>query len=236
MTLKTLTVVLALLAISALAACGSGGSPTTAGDAGTTASSPRESSKGTGGGATKQEGAGGGANRSSPQGKDGESRPAPPREPADFTLPQHHDSGGGAKQFETKTGDNSIQESGSEASGSEFTVAAAALHAYLDARAAHAWATACEYLSAGLTRQLTQISAGQGGQQPSCAELLAGLSAGLPPSVLREVAVADVGSLRVEGDSGFLLFHGANGVDWFVPMVREDGTWKVAALAPSALQ
>lgn len=149
-----------------------------------------------------------------------------------FQPPPHHDSGGGVKQFESKGGDNSIQESGSEASGPEFAAAAAALHAYLDARAAGAWAVACEYLSPGAYEPLTEPGGGGG---PSCPEVLARLSGGLPQRALREVAVADVGSFRVEGDSGFILFHGAHGADWFAPMVREDGHWKVGAIAPSAL-
>ena len=57
----------------------------------------------------------------------------PPAQPADT----HHDSGGGTAQFATKSGDNSIQESGKEASTAETQAAAAVLHAYLDARVSH---------------------------------------------------------------------------------------------------
>lgn len=155
---------------------------------------------------------------------------------AHFAPRPHHDSGGGAKQFEVKGGDNSIQESGSEASGAEITQAAAALHGYLDARAAHAWRAACSHMAAGLASSLGQLAgSSSAGKQPSCAQLLASLSAGLPPAVLREAAVADVGALRVEGSRAFILFHGAHGTSYFMPMSREGGGWKVAAIAPSAL-
>ncbi len=246
MSWRPIPVLLALALVWGLGACGSDSSttaPTTAestsgvgGSAAPAGGGGKPASGGTTDGAPHQGGASAGRNGSGNSGgghpkRSRSSGDAVPGENTHFTPPAHRDSGGGARQFEARGGDNSIQESGQEASGSDFGEAAAALHAYLDARAAGAWAVACEYLAPGVYRGL----AGQGGGAPGCAEILAGLSAGLPPRALRDVAVADVGSFRVEGDSGFLLFHGAHGVDWFVPMVREDGSWKVAALAPSAL-
>jgi hypothetical protein len=147
----------------------------------------------------------------------------------------HDDSGGGARQFESKSGDNSIQEYGEEASSSELDEAAAALHGYLDARAAHSWAEACDYLSPAVVSQLGQLASARSGGDPGCSKLLAALSTGASAGVLRQAAVVAVGSFRVEGESGFLLFHGAQGADYFTPMVRQDGAWKVAAIAPSGL-
>ncbi|HSS33348.1 MAG TPA: hypothetical protein VLL27_08735 [Solirubrobacterales bacterium] len=145
------------------------------------------------------------------------------------------DSGGGARQFESKSGDNSIQEYGEEASSSELDEAAVALHGYLDARAARSWAEACEDLSPVVVSQLGQLASGHSGEEPSCAKFLATLSVGISADALRQATVADVGAFRVEGESGFLLFHGAQGADYFTPMVRDGGAWKVAAIAPSAL-
>jgi hypothetical protein len=179
------------------------------------------------------------AAKSKPAGKiDNQSKPAssnPAVSGHDEGQPNtsHHDSGGGANQFKTQGGDNSIQESGSEAGNSEFVQAAAALHGYLDARAFGRWAEACAYLAPAVVTQLGQL-AGSSKKIP-CTKLLASLSAGLPPGALREAAVADVGTLRVDGDSAFLLFHGAHAVDYFVPMARDGDEWKVAAIAPSAL-
>lgn len=142
----------------------------------------------------------------------------------------------GTAQFETKGTDNSIQESGSEAGPAELAEAATVLHAYLDARAAGSWAAACKYLAPGVTAQLAQLASQGGGEKaPGCTALLGAFSAAVPAAALREVAVADVGALRVEGESGFLLFHGAHGVDYFIPLRREGGRWKVAAIAPSPL-
>ena len=145
-----------------------------------------------------------------------------------------HDSARGTAAFEAKGGDNSIQESGSEGSGSEFDQAAAALHGYLDARAAGEWGGACSFITAGLITSMRQLATGERGKA-TCAKLLASLSSTVPPPILREAAVADVGALRVDGDSAFLLFHGAGGVDYFMPMAREGDKWKVAAISASAL-
>lgn len=152
-----------------------------------------------------------------------------------FTPPSHSDSGGGAAQFERKGADNSIQELGSEASDSERAEAAAALHAYLDARAAGAWRDACSYMASGFADSLAQLASAEGREEAACPSVLALLSGDLPAAALREGAIADVGALRVEGDRGFLLFRGAHDVGYFMPMAQERDQWKVAALAPSAL-
>ena len=110
------------------------------------------------------------------------------------------------------------------------------MHGYLDARAQRAWGAACGYLAADVSKELiAQFGEGRGGAHPSCAGLLASFSRGLPRAALREAAVADVGSLRVEGDRGFLLYPGADRAVYFAPMIREGGHWKVAAVAPSAV-
>jgi hypothetical protein len=164
---------------------------------------------------------------------------APPLHDASssFTPKPHHDSGGGAHQFATKGGDNSIQEAGSEAGESEFDQASVALHTYLDARAAGAWRDACSVLAPSVAESLSQLSAqARAGHKPlSCPPLIAALSAGVPPVALREAAQADVGALRVNGDGGFLLFHGPGGTEYFMPMAKEGETWKVAAIAASPL-
>jgi hypothetical protein len=152
---------------------------------------------------------------------------------------KHESSGSGAEQFESKGGDNSIQKFGSEVRGAELDETAAVLHAFLDARAARDWAAACERLSAVVAEQLVaQLGAAQGNggdSEPDCATVLAKLVDAVPNAGLREAAVADIGAFRAEGDHGFLLFHGADGGAYFMPMAREDGRWKVAAVAASPL-
>ncbi len=227
---KTATVAIALLAALLLAACGGGGGGETTATSTAVEASPPKRSTAVPGAASEGQG-------SRPHRRQGGSRQrdgVPGDASAGFAPPVHRDSGGGAKQFETRGGDNSVQEFGAEASGPDFEAAATALHGYLDARAAGAWRDACSYMSPGVAASLSQLASGESGKA-GCPEILASLSTGLPPAVLREAARADVGALRTEGDRGFLLFEGAEGVNYFMPMTMESGSWKVAAIAPSAL-
>jgi hypothetical protein len=231
--LRKLTLLVVLPFALLLAACGSGGSSSSS--VATTSSAtpqPRAASAPRSGGERKPDS---GATGSKPP-QSGRSEAPPTPEPA-FEPRPHHDSGGGSKQFEAKGGDNSIEEYGSETSGSEFDEAARAFHDFLDARAAGAWAAACKRMASAVTEGLIrQLGSAEGGGKPTCATVLADLSTGVPRAALREEAdQADVAALRVEGDRGFLLFRGVEGEAFFVPMLREDGQWKVAAIAPSAL-
>lgn len=146
---------------------------------------------------------------------------------------QKKQSASGAAAFEAKGADNSIQESGSEAPASELDSAATALHGYLDARAAADWGKACSFMASPVAASLSQLTGEKGS---SCAKTMKALSAGLPAAALKEAAIAEVGALRVKGDSAFLLFHGAHGSDYFIPMAREGSAWRVAAIAASPLQ
>jgi hypothetical protein len=143
----------------------------------------------------------------------------------------HHDSGGGAAQFRTG-GDNSIQESGVEASAAEREEAAAAFHAYLDLRAARRWAAACEYMAASLIVTLERVIelAPRDPKPQGCGAVLAAMSRSAPQKLLEELAEVDVGSLRVNGQKGFLLYHGPRGKDYVMVVAREADGWKVAAL------
>lgn len=224
----------AAMLLLGLTSCGSG-SPT-----GSTSTGGEESSRPSGGNrnpgaatdGVKGEPRGGPASGSGGAGpKQGTSATAEPR----FVPPAHHDSGGGSEQFVRKGGDNSVQEYGGEGTGDEFREAAAALHAFLDARAAGAWEAACNELSTGMIEQLVSQLGGTGGGRHACPEVLDSFESMIPPGVRRAGAEADVAALRAEGDSGFLLYRGAHGEPLFIPVHREGGDWKVAGVGPSPL-
>ncbi len=151
-----------------------------------------------------------------------------------MTPKPQKDSGGGSEQFRVKGGDNSVQEFGQEAPESEMDEAAAALHGFLDARAAGDWTSACSYLADEIAQSLQQLSTSS--QGADCGQLLQSLSKGVPRSALAEAAIANVGSLRLEGDRAFLLYRGAHGVVYVVPMERAGDAWKVAGLSGTPLQ
>jgi hypothetical protein len=164
--------------------------------------------------------------KSAPQ-KKAEGPPA-----SDFQPKPHHDSGGGSEQFTSPGGDNSVQEYGSEAKGEEFQAAASALHHLLDARAERNWAAACRYLSSPAKQGLAALGAkvpelkGRG-----CAIQLGALTGSISNQKLREAAIANVASVRVQGDHGVVIYRGAQGQVEAVTMAREGGEWKVASLS-----
>jgi hypothetical protein len=145
-------------------------------------------------------------------------------------------SGGGSAQFRTKGGDNSIQEFGDESGESELQEAAEVVHDFYVARGKEEWSKACSYLAKSNIEQLEQL----GSQSPQfknggCAPILKGFTRPVPASVNREIATVDAGSLRQEGEQGFLIYYGAGHATYAMPLKNEGGTWKVAALSGSAL-
>ncbi len=158
------------------------------------------------------------------------------RETPGSTTPEGDDSGPqeASAEFRTRGGDNSIQNFGEEADASELEAATAALSGFLEARAEADWAGQCRYLAAAAVKPLEQL----GAQSPQlkgkdCAAILETLSGGLPAATRVNTLTAGIASLRFEGERGFALYHGPEGVDYFVPMAKEDGKWKVGALAPT---
>jgi len=154
-----------------------------------------------------------------------------------FTPKEHDDSGGGSAQFRVKGGDNSVQDFGEEADPAELEAAATALHNFLDARAAEAWDAACSYLSAEVRNGLEELaSKASKSEDPSCEALLAALTNPVAISQLREEAAkADVGSVRVEGDRGFVIYRALAGTIMAFPVAKEDGGWKAASLGGTPL-
>ncbi len=144
------------------------------------------------------------------------------------------DSDEGSGAFRTPGGDNSIQNFGGEAETTEVDAASAVLAGYLQARAEGDWAKACTFLAAAAVAPLEKLASGSPELKgKGCAAILAALSAGAPASTRANTMTDGIASLRIEGDRGFALYHGAKGIDYFVPMAEDDGEWKVATLAPS---
>lgn len=155
----------------------------------------------------------------------------------EFVVPpnRHKDSGGGSKQFRTKGGDNSIQDYGKETTGSEFEEVAAIVHAFLDARAAGNSKESCKYLAGAIVDQLLQLAEQAPDAPKDCAGILDALTAPLTPEIRRSISTADIASFRAEGDSGFVLYRGVEKQLFVMPMARENGQWKVAAIAGSPM-
>lgn len=210
----------ALLA-AALSACG-GGDSTDSSTATATTTAPSTS-----GGASAENGgqgtkpAGGGA------GKSGSGSGAGSADPSEK----------GSAGFIVPGGDNSIQNFGEEADSGEREAAEEVLAAYFGARAAGDWSKACTYLSAAVKAQLdslgTQASQLKG---KGCGATLGALSGGIPAAERANTMTHGLASLRAKGETGFGLYHGADGVDYTIVLAYEDGAWKVGGLAPTEIQ
>jgi hypothetical protein len=219
--------VLAATALVALllAACGSSDSGSS--DSSSTATQTSAQDNGSGGGTEGENDA-------------GESQPEQEQSPSSFSTEEVETplkvSGGGAEQFRTKGGDNSIQEFGDESDESELQEAAETVHSFFVARASGDWATACSYLSKQMQEQLEQLAGSSTTlKDKGCASFLQAFTSHLSAQEWRDVTTVDAGSLRLDGEQGFLIYFGAGHTAYAMPLKQEDGGFKVGALAGDAL-
>lgn len=212
-----------LLLVLGVVACGGGddSDSTTTQAAQQGANGGESSGNGQNQGAGKQQGSGGGKSGAG-------------NEPSgEFEPKQYDDSGGGAGQFESEGGDNSIPEFGREASGSEFEQAATALHNFLDARAVGDWGAACGFMAKSVVEGLEKLAAqSQQVKAKGCAAILRKLSTSAAAELTRpEANSADVGSVRVKGKTGFVIYRDDEGNALAIAIAKDGGTWKIAGLA-----
>lgn len=155
-----------------------------------------------------------------------------------FAPPHHNDSGGGSAGFMNPPGyDNSLQTFGEESTEAEFREAAAALHGYLDARVVGNWAAACQYLAPSLADAYRETETPFENSLGAVKESGHGCAAALwyrfhktPTDILEAEADVDAGSLRIEGDNGYLLVHDSEDVSRGIGVSREDGQWKLSTV------
>lgn len=98
------------------------------------------------------------------------------------------------------------------------------------ARAAADWQKACSQLFPATVNSLETILAPGGG----CVGTMAAIGSRVPASSLVNSMTGPIASLRREGEHGFALYHGTNNTDYFIQMNIVGGTWKVAAIEPTA--
>ena len=127
---------------------------------------------------------------------------------------------GRAAPFVAPEADNSEPTFGSESDLAERDQAEANLKAYLGARAAGAWSTACRLLAASVRAGYERLAKGKA---PGCAPILSALSKGAD---LSDPLRGHLLSLRVDGANGFALFYGPGRQPYMVPMNREAGQWR----------
>jgi hypothetical protein len=171
-------------------------------------------------------------------GGDSEGSTTPPTGPATeetTAAPTTAGEGSGSSaEFRTPGGDNSIQNFGEESDAIEVAAATSILGDYLEARSQDDFGGQCASLARSVVAPLEDLASRspQFGKK-GCAAVLATLLAGAPSSTRVNTMSSGIASLRVGDDRAFALYHGPRGVDYFVPLVKEDGEWKVGALEPT---
>ncbi len=123
-----------------------------------------------------------------------------------------------------KTGDNSIQTYGTDATGAEKAAVVAAMRSYVGAIADRDFAKVCAAVA-------VKIRAGLAESDKKCPELLEKLII-IPSDEARRAANGTVTSVRVGGGNAFVLFRpaGSDVLNYFVLTV-EDGEWKALGLS-----
>jgi hypothetical protein len=142
------------------------------------------------------------------------------------------ESPGGGEEH--KGGEASIEEFGSEASGSDREAILAVFTDYMNAIAGKDYGTACSYLATNVQEGLEQL-AGGASKGEGCTAILPKLLAPTAPQIAREQANGTITKVRVEGDRAFIVFKAPGAKLYQLTMVREDGEWKTATVAASVL-
>jgi hypothetical protein len=143
---------------------------------------------------------------------------------------QSHASG--SPHSESAGGVRSILEYGSAAGGSEKAAVATTARSYFTALADRDYAKICADLSVGNREQMQIYMKGQhrGG---GCIKVLKKLS--ISPQFVasaRKAARGAFNSVRVKGDTAFLLFRPRGGSASYFVMKREGGAWRAINLSP----
>ena len=143
---------------------------------------------------------------------------------------QSHASG--SSRSESAGGIRSILEYGSAAGGAEKAAVAATARSYFTALADRDYVKICAALSVGNREQMQLYMKGQH-RRGGCMKVLKKLS--ISPQFIasaRKAARGAVNSVRVKGDTAFLLFRPRGGSASYFVMKREGSAWRAINLSP----
>ncbi|HEX7279088.1 MAG TPA: hypothetical protein VF255_05620 [Solirubrobacterales bacterium] len=149
------------------------------------------------------------------------------------------DDGGDSQGSETTA---SVQESESQPAAAEFEPAplqvsgegadlreaAEAVHAFYVTRARGEWSETCSRIAQPLLEKLEGLA--KQSEKKSCAEFLESFTTAMSNEEWREVTVMDAESLRLGGGQATLVYQGAAGKTYSVPLREEGGEWMMEAL------
>jgi hypothetical protein len=213
---KALPLIATLAATATLAACGNANSPTSSRAGNSNAASTAPATAAT--------------TETQPPAA---TKPAAPRQ-GSHPPGSTRDSEGPAASFRVAQGDNSIPEYGHEAPQNEKAHALTTLTAFLRARASHQWSRACSYLTTATRRSMTRLARAAGGSSSGdgCAVVLAALSKIRTTAASAQTLGPGAAAMRISASNAFLLYHGADGGQFVMPMANEHRAWKMTKPAP----
>jgi hypothetical protein len=140
---------------------------------------------------------------------------------------------GPSREFLVAGEDNAVQTFGREATEAEREEASRVIEAWMRAREDEDWAKACRYLSRESQVYLAESGAYMAQKKfTSCAKGWAVIAEqDFSPKPVNNMD-GPIDSLRLGEGHGYAQYHGNDGMDWVVPVTREDGVWKVTKADP----
>ncbi len=142
-------------------------------------------------------------------------------------------------QFLKVTGPNELLEFGSEATQAEREAANTVLQKSFKARAAANFAVQCAILTKEVVEKIKATAhVSVSGKAPKgCVGRLKEMATPLTRSEeAREDRLDEtIPAMRIKGKKAFAVFHGTDGKNWVIPMEKESGSWRVAALEEEEL-
>ncbi|MFL5340392.1 MAG: hypothetical protein ACJ8F7_09595 [Gemmataceae bacterium] len=140
---------------------------------------------------------------------------------------------GPTREFIVPGGDNAMPEYGREAAAMERKQASALIQRWMRARAARDFVDECRYFSRRFIRHFVTGDAEvvSEGRVKTCPQALAYFGSDASGD-FKNTLTGPIDSLRVAKGLGFAQYHGKGGIDWEIPVNKEDGTWRVAKAAP----
>jgi hypothetical protein len=136
-------------------------------------------------------------------------------------------TGESAPQASAQGADHSVQEYGAKASGEQASAPVAAMRSFFRAMSTGEHAGICAGLAAANVKELSRFS-----KQGGCPAALKLLNLKDAEPAAKAAARAPVQSVRIKGDTAFVLFTPKGGKPSFFVMKREGGAWKSISPAP----
>lgn len=141
-----------------------------------------------------------------------------------------------------KEGDKSIQTFGQAAPETAFVAVAKAVRAFELAQADHDANTACLFLGSGVQKQLAMFAKLAAKKNPNaktpkgCGALLGQMWRQPDPALAKQLRSVQVTDARVKGNRGFAIYRMRGLGKQTVPVVYEQGGWRVASLGGIPLE